>query len=93
MRKDCDGETKTGEKTGKMEKTDENSGHYVIASSRPPERRPLERRTLAPIAVLALAAGIKVFGSQKIFWIYVYWGCGSFLFYKLFSVSIQKTEK
>ena len=26
------------------EKTDENSGHYVIASS-----RPLERRTLAPI--------------------------------------------
>ena len=33
----------------KEEKTDENSGHYVIASSRPPERRPLERRTLAPI--------------------------------------------
>ena len=32
----------------KREKTDENSGHYVIASSRPPERRPLERRTLAP---------------------------------------------
>ena len=30
------------------EKTDENSGHYVIASSRPPERRPLERRMLAP---------------------------------------------
>ena len=25
----------------KTEKTDENSGHYVIASSRPPERRPL----------------------------------------------------
>ena len=25
------------------------SGHYVIASSRPPERRPLERRTLAPM--------------------------------------------
>ena len=24
------------------------SGHYVIASSRPPERRPLERRTLVP---------------------------------------------
>ena len=36
-----------GEKRGE-EKTDENSGHYVIASSRPPERRPLERRTLAP---------------------------------------------
>ena len=25
------------------------SGHYVIASSRSPERRPLERRTLVPI--------------------------------------------
>ena len=33
---------------GGEKKTDENSGHYVIASSRPPERRPLERRTLAP---------------------------------------------
>ena len=30
------------------EMTDENSGHYVIASSRPPERRMLERRTLVP---------------------------------------------
>ena len=44
-----------GKKTGgkkrekQKEKTDENSGHYVIASSRPPERRPLERSTLAPI--------------------------------------------
>ena len=49
MRKGCDG-GKTGKKRGgkKKEKTDENSGHYVIASSRPPERRPLERRTLAP---------------------------------------------
>ena len=51
MRKGRDGGEK--KKTGKMgkkrkEKTDENSGHYVIASSRPPERRPLERRTLAP---------------------------------------------
>ena len=35
-----------GEKTGKKEMTDENSGHYVIASSQPPERRPLERSTL-----------------------------------------------
>ena len=48
-------EEKTGRKRlkknggKKKEKTDENSGHYVIASSRPPERRPLERRTLAPI--------------------------------------------
>ena len=54
MRKGRDGE-KRGKKTGgkkrekKREKTDENSGHYVIASSRPLERRLLERRTLAPI--------------------------------------------
>ena len=50
MRKGRDGEKqekKTGKKK-KREKTDENRGHYVIASSRPPERRPLERRTLAP---------------------------------------------
>ena len=30
----------------KEEKTDDYSGHYVIASSRPLERRRLERRTL-----------------------------------------------
>ena len=39
-------------KTENKEKTDENSGHYVIASSRLPERRPLERRMLAPITDL-----------------------------------------
>ena len=51
MRKGRDGEKKNGKKKTekKKENTDENSGHYVIASSRPPERRPLERRTLAPI--------------------------------------------
>ena len=41
MRKGRDG-GKRGEKTGKKmkrEKTDKNSGHYVNASSRPPERR------------------------------------------------------
>ena len=44
------GEKVTREETGKKKgKADENSGHYVIASSRLPERRPLERRTLAPI--------------------------------------------
>ena len=54
MRKGRDGEKKTGKKkrkkkTGKKkENTDENIGHYVVASSRPPERRPLERRTLVP---------------------------------------------
>ena len=51
MRKGRDGE-KNGKKTGgkktgkKREKTDGNSGHYVIASSRPPERR-----TLVPICL------------------------------------------
>ena len=30
----------------KKEKNDGNCGYYVIASSRPPDRRPLERRTL-----------------------------------------------
>ena len=55
MRKGSDGGKKTGKKTGKKngekeeENTDENSGHSVIVSSRPPERRTLERRTLAPI--------------------------------------------
>ena len=53
MRKGRDGEKKTGEKKEekkreKKEKMDENSVHYVIASSRPPERRPLERHTLVP---------------------------------------------
>ena len=59
MRKGRDGEKKTGKTGGgkKREKTDENSGHYVIASSRPPERRPLERRTLAPISKTVLMAG------------------------------------
>ena len=57
MRKGRDGGKKQngkngGKKTGgkKKEKTDENSGHYVIASSRPPERRPLEHRMLVPIS-------------------------------------------
>ena len=48
------------------------------------------RPTVKETAVLALVAGIKVFGSQKIFLVYVSLGCGSFLFYELFSVSIQK---
>ena len=48
MRKGNSGEN------GRKEKTDENSGHHVIASSRPPERQPLERRTLAPINEIVL---------------------------------------
>ena len=57
MKKSRDGGN--GKKTGgkkKKKMTDENSGHYVIASSRPPERRPLERRTLAPIQVTSTAS-------------------------------------
>ena len=61
MRKGRDGGKKR-EKRGKKkkrEKTDENSGHYVIASSRPPERRPLERRTLAPIVKTFMTTDVK----------------------------------
>ena len=55
MRKGRDGGKKNGgekkgEKMGKKgEKTDDYIGHYVIASSWPPERQPLERRPLVPI--------------------------------------------
>ena len=48
MRKGRDG-GKNGEKKKKREKTDDYSGHYVIVSSQPPERRPLECRMLVPI--------------------------------------------
>ena len=66
MRKGRDGEKKTGKKNRKKkrEKTDENSGHYVIASSRPPERRPLERRTLAPKS-LGMSANSKPKGQAS----------------------------
>ena len=47
MRKVDDGEKKRKEE----EKNVVFSGHYVIASSRPPERRPLERRPLVPICL------------------------------------------
>ena len=46
MRKGRNGGEKTGNKKQKKEKIDDYNGHYVIASSRPPKRRPLERRTL-----------------------------------------------
>ena len=48
------------------------------------------RPTVKETAVLALVAGIKVFGSQKIFWVYVSLGCGSFLFYELFRCLFKK---
>ena len=47
--RDGGNEKKNGGKKG--EKTDDCSCHYVIASSRPPERRPLERRPLMPILI------------------------------------------
>ena len=60
MRKGRDREKQVKKKTGKKrEKTDGNSGHYVIASSRPPERRPLERRTLAPKRWVYLRLGSR----------------------------------
>ena len=46
MRKVDDEEKK---RKKRKEKNGVFSGHYVIASSLPPERRPLERRTLVPI--------------------------------------------
>ena len=62
MRKGRDGGN--GKKT--PEKTDENSGHYVISSSRPPERRPLERRTLAPksFSVISFLCLIDLLGDN-----------------------------
>ena len=58
------------------EKTDENSGHYVIASSRPPEWRPLERRTLVPIAFK-----LNIISSRK-FDILKYFRCPIILYEK-----------
>ena len=49
MRKGRDGGKK---KEKKEEKIDGNSGHYVIACSRRPERRHLERRTLVLICFI-----------------------------------------
>ena len=40
--------TATGTELGNND--DENIGHYVIDSSRPPKPRPLERRTLVQIS-------------------------------------------
>ena len=37
-----------GRKRRKRKKTDENSGHYIIAISRPPESRPPESHKLVP---------------------------------------------
>ena len=56
MRKEDDRGNKKVKK--KKEKTDENSCHYVIASSRLPERRPLERCTLAPIMTFIVATNV-----------------------------------
>ena len=49
------------EKTGgkKEEKTDENSGHYVIASSRPPEHWNAARSCQKPICGFILQSKTK----------------------------------
>ena len=74
MRKGCNG-GKTGKKRGgnvkKKEKTDDYSGHYVIASSRPPERRPLERRTLVPRYMSNAINGILI-SWDKTVWMYMF---------------------
>ena len=59
MRKGRDGE-KRKKRGEKGEKTDDYSGHYVISSSRPPKRRPLERRTLMPINYIHNLFGQKL---------------------------------
>ena len=53
MRKVDDGkkEKRKKRKEKRKEKNGVFSGHYVIASSLLPERRPLERRTLVPITI------------------------------------------
>ena len=56
---------KTGEEN-REEKSDENSRLYVIAGSRPPERRPLERRTLAPKFVGIVEVKIRYVGSSTV---------------------------
>ena len=58
MRKVDDGKRK--EKKEKKKKNGVFSGHYVIASSLPPERRPLERRTLVPILHSILRFGLII---------------------------------
>ena len=60
MRKGRDGE----EKEKKKEKIDDYNGHYVIASSRRPKRRPLERCTLVPIS-LAPNIAQKLLSTQN----------------------------
>ena len=54
MRKGRNGGKKKGggvKRGEKGKKTNDYSGHYVITSSQPPKRQPLERRMLAPIYV------------------------------------------
>ena len=41
------------------EKTDDYSGHYVIAMSRPPKCCPLERRTLVPKLIIDSNGGLS----------------------------------
>ena len=56
-----------GEKSGGKEKTVDFSGHYSIASSRPPEHRLLERRTLVPIKLIW--SSLPLFRNVRCFFI------------------------
>ena len=53
------------ERSGEEEKTDGNSGHYVIASSRLPECQQLERRTLVTIGLCILWSVDDIYSDIK----------------------------
>ena len=59
MRKGRDGKKRRKEKNAVF------SGHYVIASSLPPERRPLERRTLVPIKTKYILLHLEMYLKRK----------------------------
>ena len=56
---------RNGGKKRKKEKTDGDSGHYIIASSRPPKRQQLERRTLVPIGLCILWSVDDIYSDIK----------------------------
>ena len=60
MRKGRDGGKKEKKREKQGKKTDDYSGHYVIASSRPPERRTLERCTLMPKRLMIIVATMSL---------------------------------
>ena len=51
------------------QKQNENSGHYVIASSQPPKCRPLEPHMLVPIPVLKKTVCQTLYGKFNFFFL------------------------